>query len=469
MYFDSLQYVVFLPIVFLLFLVACKSSKRNAFLLLSSYFFYGCWNPFYLILIFISTGVDFIVGIKIHKNSRKETKRNYLLISLIANLGILFFFKYANFVFGNTLALFNVQEASNYIHDYILPVGISFYTFQTIGYSIDVYRGKVKPERNLVNFALYVSFFPQLVAGPIERASNLLPQFQIPFILNATKISNGLKLILIGLIKKIVFANSFAEYVNIVFEAPNTYSTTQILFATLLFGFQIYFDFSGYTDIARGSAKLFGIDLMENFRGPYLSSSVREFWKRWHISLSLWFKDYLYIPLGGNRVKVSRIYLNLLIVFIVTGLWHGANWTFLIWGLVHGFFIILERLGLDKLLQRLPIYISRLYTLTIVFFAWIFFRVSNWDHAYSVLNKVLFTKSITSLSLDKINVVNFAMIFILLFIATILHRIEYKQNLLAWMNKLHSKTRFILICIMILFLVLFGKFYEHAEFIYFQF
>ena len=469
MFFDSLQYAVFLPIVFLLFYIAFRNSKRNFFLLISSYVFYGCWNPFYLILIFISTGVDYLVGIKISEAKIKSTKKKYLFVSLAINLGILIFFKYSNFISDNISFFLKDLDSSGLIHNFILPVGISFYTFQTIGYSIDVYKGKVKAERNLINFALYVSFFPQLVAGPIERASNLLPQINSLFKLRPVQISNGLKLILIGLIKKVVFANSFAQYVNIVYDTPSSFSGVQIIFATILFGFQIYFDFSGYTDIARGSAKLFGIDLMENFKGPYLSKSIKEFWRRWHISLSLWFKDYLYIPLGGNRVKLYRVYLNLLIVFIVTGFWHGANWTFLTWGLIHGFFIIIERIGFDRILAKLPSLFSRMYTLSIVFLAWIFFRVSDLESAKLIISKIIRLSGSYSIQLDKLNVVDFFMIITLLIFAVILHFTEYNKNLVTKINELKSKSRFVVIFGMLLFFILFGKFYEHTDFIYFQF
>ena len=325
MVFDSLLYLLFLPVVYLLFLLVSRGKARVSFLLASSYVFYACWNPYYLGLIVFSTVVDYFCSMQIGESSHKTRRKLFLVISLFSNLGLLFFFKYYNFFIDSFAGPFGI-EAGGWGHNFLLPVGISFYTFQTIGYTIDVYRRDIEPETNFLQFALYVSFFPQLVAGPIERAKNILPQLSKAFTFSDSQFSSALKLILLGLIQKIVFANHFGSYVNVVFDNPEAYAGLPLLLGCLLFAFQIYYDFSGYTNIAIGSARLFGIDLMENFKGPYLCSSIREFWRRWHISLSTWFRDYLYISLGGNRVSTFKVYRNLLIVFVITGLISGHDY-----------------------------------------------------------------------------------------------------------------------------------------------
>jgi len=351
MQFDSIQYLFFLPVVVLIFYLVKNQNFRLIFLLLASYFFYACWHPAYLILIILSSIIDYFLSFRLDKEQEARKRKMLVSLSLFANLGILVYFKYFNFILASIANLLQADLASFYIgpHDYLLPVGISFYTFQTIGYTMDVYRKQIPAEKNFIKFALYVSFFPQLVAGPIERAKNILPQLSTYTALNPTFISTGLKFILIGFVKKLVFADNFAPYVDLVYNSPDSYFGFHVLFATLLFSLQIYFDFSGYTDIAIGSAKLFGVDLIENFKGPYFSKSIREFWRRWHISLSNWFRDYLYIPLGGSRVSSISTYRNLLIVFFITGLWHGANWTFyllllvfyirFLWRILPGFFL----------------------------------------------------------------------------------------------------------------------------------
>jgi D-alanyl-lipoteichoic acid acyltransferase DltB (MBOAT superfamily) len=314
-------------------------------------------------------------------------------------LGILFFFKYFNF-FGDTInslfSYFNIfYKVSSY--QYLLPVGISFYTFQTLSYTIDVYRGTLKPERHFGQYALYVSFFPQLVAGPIERATNLLPQFKIKHEIDYYRIRDGIALMLWGFFKKVVIADRLSEYVNLVYNNPAEHYGIPVILATIFFAFQIYCDFSGYSDIAIGTAKIMGFNLMTNFRRPYFALNIREFWQRWHISLSTWFKDYLYIPLGGNRVSVTRWQINLFITFVVSGIWHGANWTFIIWGALHGFYQIFaihtknlkvkvnRTLGLDShtKLNKLS---NVIITFTLVTFAWIFFRANSLADAVIIIN-----------------------------------------------------------------------------------
>ncbi|MCA9407971.1 MAG: MBOAT family protein, partial [Candidatus Omnitrophica bacterium] len=337
MLFNSIQFVFFLPVVIILY-YNLPQRWRNIMLLVASYYFYMCWKPEYIILILFSTLVDYYVGIRMEELREQKSKKKYLLLSLACNLGVLFAFKYFNFFNESFHAVFN---HFNLFYDVpvfnvLLPVGISFYTFQTLSYSIDIYRGQQKAERNFSIFALYVSFFPQLVAGPIERSAHLLPQFRHEHEFKQENIFSGLKQIVWGFFKKLVVADRVAIYVDMVYNNPGYHNGTSLGVATVLFAFQIYCDFSGYSDIAIGSARLMGINLMENFKRPYFSKSLKEFWTRWHISLSTWFKDYVYIPLGGNRVLRWRWYYNLLLVFGLSGLWHGANWTFVLWGIWHG-------------------------------------------------------------------------------------------------------------------------------------
>lgn len=328
MLFNSFAYAIFLPLVLIVYW-AIPTKFRWLLLLIASYYFYMRWNYKYVVLILFTTIVSYSVALLLEQTKNQVLKRMYVVLSLMLCLGVLFVFKYFNFAMG-TLSRFIVFEP-RYL-DLLLPVGISFYTFQTLSYVIDVYRGDIAAERNFGIYAAYVSFFPQLVAGPIERPSNLLPQIKEDHVFNIENADYGVRLILWGLFKKMLIADNLAVFVDLVFEDIYSYSGGAILIATLFFTIQIYCDFSGYSDIARGSAKLFGIELMENFKSPYFSTSVKDFWGRWHISLSSWFKDYLYIPLGGNRVKKIRNCVNVLITFLVSGLWHGANWNFVVWG-----------------------------------------------------------------------------------------------------------------------------------------
>jgi len=333
MLFNSLDFLIFFPVIVGLYF-ALSPKYRWVLLLGASYYFYMCWKAEYIILIVFSTLVDYFAARQMARIQEKKKRRPFLYLSLLSNLGLLFFFKYWNFFSGETRALLDSWNIMADVPTFqlLLPVGISFYTFQTLSYTIDVYNGKLEPEKNLGRFALYVSFFPQLVAGPIERATHLLPQLRQTFDFDYQRVVSGLQQMLWGFFKKVVIADRLAVYVNEIYASPGDENGLALLLATYFFAFQIYCDFSGYSDIAIGAARVMGYDLMENFRTPYLSKSIREFWSRWHISLSTWFRDYLYIPLGGNRVPQVRWFLNLFIVFVVSGFWHGANWTFLIWG-----------------------------------------------------------------------------------------------------------------------------------------
>jgi alginate O-acetyltransferase complex protein AlgI len=343
MLFNSIQFLIFFPIVVILWF-QLPQKWRNIFLLLASYYFYMCWKTEYLVLILLSTGVDYFAALKIQKSARMKKKKALLYLSLLINLGLLFGFKYFNFFSESMESFFkhiNIFYETPHFQ-VLLPVGISFYTFQTLSYTIDVYRSKTHAEKNFIDFALYVSFFPQLVAGPIERSYRLLPQIKKKHTFSRVRLYSGLRLMLWGFFQKVVIADRLAYYVNEVYNHSDLYHGWTIWVATFFFAFQIFCDFSGYTDIARGAARILGYDIMLNFRRPYFARSIRDFWQRWHISLSTWFRDYVYIPLGGNRVVRWRWYYNLLLTFVISGLWHGANWTFLFWGALHGLYLILS-------------------------------------------------------------------------------------------------------------------------------
>lgn len=393
MLFNSFHFLIFCPLVLLLhYLLAPRF--RWVLLLLASYYFYMSWNPWYLGLILLSTAVDYIAAIKIDQTERKALKKRWLYASIITNLGILFTFKYFNF-FADSLQEFLQTMGLNISPvalDLILPVGISFYTFQTISYTVDVYRGQIKPERHLGHFALFVSFFPQLVAGPIERAGNLLPQFKKQKKLTTTDVHTGINRILYGLFKKVVIADQLAFYVDHVFSDIAGTPGLVIMLASFFFLVQVYCDFSGYSDIAIGVAQLLGFKLMINFSRPFLSTSFTEYWQRWHISLSQWVRDYIYIPLGGNRVSTARLSMNLLLAFTVMGLWHGASWTFVLWGILHGTMLVLERFSKKSVVPLLPRWVSNTLGWTIVMITFglsmIFFRAENTPDAFLAFQKL---------------------------------------------------------------------------------
>lgn len=350
MLFNSIEFIIFF-----LFVVAVYYLTTNKYrwfvLLVASYYFYMSWNPFYIILIAGSTVIDYLIALRISNTKEVLVKKKLLIISLLANLGLLFTFKYFNFLNQSLCQTFEYFGFNYSVPDLqiLLPVGISFYTFQTLSYTIDVYRGDLKPEKHFGRFALFVTFFPQLVAGPIERASHFLPQFKNRIEFNYERIKEGLVIVLWGFFQKIVIADRLAIYVDAVYDNPDDFTGLRVWIASYFFAFQIFCDFSGYTDIARGCAKILGFDLMFNFNQPYLSRSVTEFWRRWHISLSTWFRDYLYFPLGGSKVKIGRVYFNLAIIFVVSGLWYGASWTFVIWGVIHALYMVSERFFMSEL------------------------------------------------------------------------------------------------------------------------
>ena len=396
MLFNSSAFLAFYLFLFPLYwLIHRHIRARNTLLLIGSYFFYGSWDWRFLGLIAISTLVDFYCGKAIHASNNVVIRRRYLILSLLVNLGILAFFKYFGFFVSSFVDLLGLLGIQANIHslNIILPVGISFYTFQTLSYTIDIYYGKLKPTNNLLNFATFVAFFPQLVAGPIERASELLPQIERRTSFNYIQFREGLFLILWGLFKKTLIADRLAVYVDLVFADPTSFTGEQCLIAVSFFAVQIYCDFSGYSDIARGLAKTMGIELMVNFNAPYFALSIREFWQRWHISLSTWFRDYVYIPLGGSKTSGLRLKRNLLVTFVVSGLWHGAAYTFLVWGFLHAFGYLLDphtrwlrvKGGITPVWHK---YTGFLWTFLFVNFAWIFFRSESIGDATTVIESM---------------------------------------------------------------------------------
>lgn len=381
MIFTTFQFVIFYVVVFGLYFLLPRSA-RHPLLLAASYYFYMCSVPWYLTVIIAITLIDFFTGIKMEEARSHAVKRFYLILSLVSNLGILITFKYAAFFASNINDVLGIGLP---VLKLILPLGISFHTFQAVSYSVEVYRGRVPAERSLMRYSLYVAFFPQMVAGPIERPGNLLTQFHTDHTLNYDRFRSGLQMVLWGLFKKVAVADLVAPVVSTVYAAPEQFSGPVLILATVLFAVQIYGDFSGYTDIAIGVARMMGYDLMINFRQPYFSKSVGEFWRRWHISLSTWFRDYLYIPLGGNRGAKSRTYVNLVLVFFLCGLWHGANFTFIVWGLYHGLFLVIERIGFGNWLGRRGAWLQHAYTLLVVMVGWVFFRAEDMTHALGYL------------------------------------------------------------------------------------
>lgn len=401
MLFNSINFAVFLPIVFILhwYYAKANNSKQNLILILSSYFFYASWDWRFLFLLAFSTALDYYTGSKIAEATMPATKKRWLILSLLINLGLLFAFKYFNF-FADSLELLFAQFGIQLSHttlEVILPVGISFYTFHGISYVFDIYHQRIQPEKDPVKYALFVSFFPLLVAGPIERATNLLPQLQKPRQFNYGQAIDGLKKILWGLFKKIVIADQCAEIADPIFDNHLEYSSGSLLLGAFLFTVQIYGDFSGYSDIAIGTAKLFGIDLVRNFSFPYFATNIGEFWRRWHISLSSWFRDYLYIPLGGSKGSSWLKFRNIFLVFLLSGLWHGANWTFVAWGLLNAIYVYayisLKDVPLfqdpkNNQIKVLSNILKGLFTFTQVMFGWILFRSRSIAEAYSYLTRM---------------------------------------------------------------------------------
>lgn len=408
MLFNSINFAIFLPIVFILYwFVTNRSLKAQNFLLLvASYFFYACWDYRFLFLLIFSTLLDYFTGIKMSEARSEGAKKGWFWLSVCINLGFLGVFKYFNFFagsFADAMGLLGVQ-VHPWVLQVVLPVGISFYTFHGLSYVIDIYKNRIQPERNFVVYSVFVSFFPLLVAGPIERATHLLPQIKRERVFSYPQAVDGFRQILWGMFKKVVIADNCAYYANLIFNNYQHYSGSTLLMGALFFTFQIYCDFSGYSDIALGTAKLFGIDLLRNFAYPYFSRDIAEFWRRWHISLSSWFRDYLYIPLGGSKGSTWMKVRNTFIIFLVSGFWHGANWTFIVWGALNALYIMplvifnrnrnnLEIVAQGRILPGLREILQMLVTFTLTTFAWIVFRSENISQAYHYIRGI-FSRSL---------------------------------------------------------------------------
>ncbi|WP_186428605.1 MBOAT family protein [Clostridium sp. BSD9I1] len=495
MLFNSIHFLVFFPsVVLIYFLMPFKF--RKVWMLISSYYFYMSWNPKYAILIGTTTIITYFSGLLIENanaisNGDKsiKLKKFWVLMSLISNLGILFLFKYYNFFISSikrVLSLFNITVVIPSF-DYLLPVGISFYTFQALSYIIDIYRKDVKAEKSMVKYALFVSFFPQVLAGPIEKSKNLLHQFDEKHSFDYYRVRNGLVLMLWGFFQKIVIADRLAILVNTVYNNPSEYRGLEIIIATIFYAFQIYCDFSSYSDIARGAAEIMGFKLTVNFKQPYFSRSIKEFWKRWHISLSSWFKDYLYIPLGGNRCSKLRNYANIMIVFLVSGLWHGASMNFLIWGGLHGIYQIIGNIlkpVKEKIIDTLKIktdifsfkFLQVLINFILVDFAWIFFRANSFTGAKMLIKNmvyfnpwIFYSGDIYNLGLDS---KDFKVAVLGIIIVLIINYIQATESVRIDLSKQNIGFRWAVYFTAIIFILILGVYgpgYSKQQFIYFQF
>ncbi|MGB1307991.1 MAG: MBOAT family O-acyltransferase [Oceanihabitans sp.] len=478
MFFNSLDFAVFLPTVFILYWFVFGKNLRlqNLLLVLASYVFYGWWDWRFLSLIVFSSVVDYTIGLQLFKTQTAKKRKILLWLSILVNLGFLGFFKYFNFFVDNFVAAFSLfgYTISNTSLNIILPVGISFYTFQTLSYTIDVYRKKLKPTHDFIAFSAFVSFFPQLVAGPIERATNLLPQFYKKRNFDYTKAVDGMRQILWGLFKKMVIADNCAKYANEIFNNSADYSGSTLFMGALFFTFQIYGDFSGYSDIAIGTSRLFGFNLKQNFAFPYFSRDIAEFWRRWHISLSTWFRDYLYIPLGGSRGGAWMKIRNTFAIFIVSGFWHGANWTFIVWGALNAVYFLplllrnknrqhIEIVAVNKWIPSVKELMSIAATFLLTLVAWVFFRAENISHALSYL-KDMFSMSL--FSMPEIRPKDVLLLLIVFLIIEWLGRtkqyaLEHIKGPMVW--------RWIVYTILVVTIYLFGNSVDTIEFIYFQF
>ena len=453
-----------------------KLKAQNSFLLLSSYFFYACWDWRFLFLLLFSTLLDFFIGLKLNNQNSENKRKFWFWLSIITNLGFLGFFKYYNFFVESfaTMLLKLGFQANLWTLKIILPVGISFYTFHGLSYVIDVYKRRIEPERNFIDYGVFVSFFPLLVAGPIERATHLLPQIKRQRLFDYQNAVDGLRQILWGLFKKIVVADSCAKYANLIFNNSNDYSGSTLVIGAIFFSFQIYGDFSGYSDIALGTARLLGIDLLKNFSYPYFSRDIAEFWRRWHISLSSWFRDYVYIPLGGSHGSKIKQVRNVFVIFLLSGFWHGANWTFIAWGFLHALYFIplmlsnrnrknVEIIAANKDLPSIKEFLNMVFMFALVAFAWIFFRANDLQHAFSIVSEI-FSASIFSTP-EYLPKKVFVFLFLLLGIEWVSRKSDHALSSFAlnWPKFLR---------LVFYYSIVFLIFYcagEGQEFIYFQF
>jgi len=481
MLFNSIHFAVFLPIVFGIYWII-PNKYRWILLLIASYYFYMSWNVKYVVLILMTTLISYFAAIGVERTTCRAKKKMLLFGALVICFGVLFVFKYFNFFFDSVstfLTIFSIQ-----LHPYtlklLLPVGISFYTFQTLSYVIDVYRGEITAERNFGVYATFISFFPQLVAGPIERTRNLLPQIKANHCFDSDKALYGLKLMAWGFFKKMVVADNLAIYVDTVYNDLSGFQGFALVLATVFFAFQIYCDFSGYSDIACGAAKLLDIELMRNFKSPYFSASVKEFWSRWHISLSTWFRDYVYIPLGGNRVGKLRHDINLLITFLVSGLWHGANWTFVAWGGVHGLAQIVENaLGIHTPKKRNLIWVFRvILVFAFTTLAWVFFRAQNISDAIyvfahmldGILNPIHYARQgFVAMDITKERLVFYIIVYFLPLVMLDWFGARNGEDAIAITENWNKGSKWLFYIFLGLVIVFFSQKGVAAEFVYFQF
>ena len=488
MLFNSLPFVIFFPIVTLLFFLL-PHNLRWVLLLVASCFFYMFFKPVYILILAFTIVIDYYAGILLEDEPDKKRKKKYLIMSLVANIGVLAVFKYYNFLNTNVTGLALMMGFKNPIPflQMALPIGLSFHTFQAMSYTIEVYRGHQKAERHFGIYSLYVMFYPQLVAGPIERPQNMLHQFHEKKYFNYNNAVAGLRLMLWGMFKKAVIADRLAEVTDPIFNNPYGYSAASIFIASVFFSFQIYCDFSGYSDIALGSARVMGFDLMKNFDRPYSSKKISEFWRRWHISLSTWFKDYLYIPLGGNRVSPARRNFNLFIVFMVSGLWHGANWTFIIWGTLHGIYTVFANvtehsrnklraaIGLSRI-HWLDNSIQKIITFLLVTIAWIFFRANTVHDAFYMVRKLpaaageLFAAIKShALALDmQVSAGKLMMCIAVIAVMEWVHRLQHKGSLNMLIQSKPRPVRWAIYYALVMAILYLGVF-QNRQFIYFQF
>ena len=482
MLFNSIDFAIFLPIVFLLywFVTNKNLTLQNLLLVAASYIFYGWWNWRFLSLILFSTIVDYSIGLKLDSAKNQKSRNILLWISIFVNLGLLGFFKYYNFFVDNFITAFSFfgKDIQYRSLDIILPVGISFYTFQTLSYTIDVYKGKLAPTKDFIAFAAFVSFFPQLVAGPIERATQFLPQFYRKRHFDYSQAIDGLRQILWGLFKKVVIADRCAEFANEAFNNSANMNGSSLALGAIFFAFQIYGDFSGYSDIAIGAARLFNFNLMRNFNFPYFSRDVAEFWRRWHISLSTWFRDYVYIPLGGSRGNHWMKIRNTFLIFIVSGFWHGANWTFIVWGALNAIYFLpllltqnnrhhIEIIAKGKFFPGLKEFVLMIVTFALTVFSWIFFRANNVKHAFDYIGGIFSDTLFSNPGFTDMARANYTMLILLFFILVEWVGREQQYAIarlgLRWKRPLRYAFYY---SVVIAILFLGGR---EQEFIYFQF
>ena len=477
MFFNSLPFAVFLPMVFVLywFVFSKTKSTQNAFLIVVSYYFYSCWDWRFLFLLLFSTLLDYFTSIQIEKREKEKERKFWFWLSISVNLGFFGVFKYYNFFaasFSQALSSVGIQ-ASPLLLNVILPVGISFYTFHGLSYVIDIYYKRIKAEKNVVDYALFVSYFPLLVAGPIERATHLLPQVKLKRSFDFEKAKEGIYQIIWGLVKKVVIADTCATYANAIFDNYTSMNSLSLILGAVYFAFQIYGDFSGYTDMALGMSKLFGLDLLRNFNYPYFSRDIAEFWRRWHISLSSWFRDYLYIPLGGSRGSKLKQVRNVFIIFVVSGFWHGANWTFLAWGFINAVYflpLLLRKTNRDNMetaelhwdMNSIKVFFDIVTTFMITCLAWIFFRAKTITIASDYIARIFKNRIFSSQYLANERYNYELIILVLAFIVV-------EWNIRTKIEPISGKYSWLKLVLCLLAIITLGTYSDYKNFIYFQF